>query len=128
MKLNTHLELDTSLNGKVVELKDSYSKVELTTTSQMLADAQGLIHGGFIFCAADYAAMSAVNDPYVVLAKSETKFTAPVKLNDIVTLEATITEQNGIKSTVEVVATVEDKTVFKGVFYTATLDKHVLEI
>ncbi|MEA3497858.1 MAG: hotdog domain-containing protein [Campylobacterota bacterium] len=128
MKLNTHLELDNSLNGKVVELKDGYSKVELTTTSQMVADSNGLIHGGFIFCAADYAAMSAVNHPYVVLAKSEIKFTAPVKLNDIVTLEATITEQNGIKSTVDVTATVEDKTVFKGLFYTATLEKHVLEI
>ena len=128
MELNTHLELDNSLNGKVVELKNAYSKVELTTISQMVADKQGLIHGGFIFCAADLAAMSAVNHPFVVLVKSETKFTAPVKLNDIVVLEATISEQNGIKSTVEVIATVEDKTVFKGVFYTATLKKHVFEI
>ena len=128
MELNTHLELDNSLNGKVIELKSAYSKVELTTTPQMVADKQGLIHGGFIFCAADFAAMAAVNDPYVVLAKSETKFTAPVKLNDIVILEAIIKEQNGIKSTVEVIASVEDKTVFKGVFYTATLEKHVLEI
>lgn len=128
MNLNTHLELDTSLNGKVVELKNAYSKVELTTVQQMVADKQGLIHGGFIFCAADLAAMAAVNDPFVVLAKSETKFTAPVKLNDIVILEARITEQNGIKSTVEVIATVEDKTVFKGTFYTATLEKHVLDV
>jgi len=128
MKLNTHLELDNTLNGKVVELKENYSKVELTTTPLMVADSHGLIHGGFIFCAADFACMAAVNDPFVVLAKSETKFTAPTKLNDIVILEASIKEQNGIKSTVEVIATVEDKIVFKGTFYTATLEKHVLDI
>jgi acyl-coenzyme A thioesterase PaaI-like protein len=128
MKLNTHLELDNTLNGKVVELKENYSKVELTTTPLMVADSHGLIHGGFIFCAADFACMAAVNDPFVVLAKSETKFTAPTKLNDIVILEASIKEQNGIKSTVEVIATVEDKIVFKGTFYTASLEKHVLDI
>ena len=128
MKLNTHLKLDNKLNGNIIELKDDYAKVQLETNEMMVADEQGLIHGGFIFCAADFAAMACVNDPYVVLAKSETKFTAPVKLGDIVMLEANITEKNGIKSTVNVEARVGDKTIFKGIFYTATLDKHVFDM
>ena len=67
MKLNTHLNINTSLCGKVVKLDTGYAEVLLHTTQQMSADSQCLVHGGFIFAASDYAAMSAVNDPYVVL-------------------------------------------------------------
>ncbi|MEA3290667.1 MAG: PaaI family thioesterase [Campylobacterota bacterium] len=128
MKLNTHLDIDNKLNGKVIELNQNYAKVELITIKTMIADQKGLIHGGFVFCAADYAAMCAVNDPFVVLAKSETKFIAPVKVDDVVVFEAKVIDQNGIKSTVDIEAKVLEKVVFKGVFYTATLDKHVLDI
>ena len=92
----------------------------------MAADAEGLVHGGFIFGAADYAAMAAVNDPYVVLAKASSKFIAPVKVGENVILEAKITETNGNKSTIEVTATVEANTVFTGEFLTAVLKQHVL--
>ena len=61
MKLNTHLEIDNSLSGKVVELKEDYAKVELKTTDIMRADKKGLVHGGFTFCAADFAAMASIN-------------------------------------------------------------------
>ena len=128
MELNTHLKLDKSLNGEVVELKENYAKVKLETTQNMIADKEGLIHGGFIFCAADYAAMACINDPFVVLAKSTTKFIAPVKLGDIVTLEANLKEKNGFKATVEVIAKVEEKDVFKGEFFTAVLKHHVLSL
>ena len=128
MELNTHLKLNNSLNGKIVELKVDYAKVELKTIETMVADEEGLIHGGFIFCAADYAAMACINDPFVVLAKSTTKFIAPVKLGDIVTLEANLKEKNGFKATVEVIAKVEEKDVFKGEFFTAVLKHHVLSL
>jgi acyl-coenzyme A thioesterase PaaI-like protein len=128
MKLNTHLELNPSLNGKIIELKENYAKVELQTTDIMKADKEGLVHGGFIFCAADFCAMACINDPYVVLAKSTTKFIAPVKVGDIVILEATVKEQEGFKATVEVVASVSNKAVFKGEFLTAVLKQHVLSL
>ncbi len=128
MKLNTHLKLDNSLNGEIVELKLNYAKVKLQTIESMAADEQGLIHGGFIFCAADYACMAAINDPFVVLAKSTTKFIAPVKLGDTVIVEATVKEQDGNKATVEVIAKVDDKDVFKGEFLTAVLKQHVLSL
>ena len=128
MELNTHLKLNNSLNGKIVELKVDYAKVELKTIETMVADEEGLIHGGFIFCAADYAAMACINDPFVVLAKSTTKFIAPVKLGDIVTLEASIKEQDKNKATVEVVGKVEEKDIFKGEFLTAVLKQHVLSL
>ena len=126
MELNTHLKLNNELNGKVVELGEGYAKVEQLTTELMVADEQGLIHGGFTFCAADFAAMACVNDPYVVLAKGDTKFLAPIKLGQTVVYEAKILESEGRKSTIEVVATVQENAVFKGTFSTVTLDSHIL--
>ncbi len=126
MQLNTHLKLDNNINGKVIELQEGFSKIQLFTKEFMAADAQGLVHGGFAFCAADFAAMAAVNNPYVVLAKSETKFLAPVKVGETIVFEANIIKQETNRSTIEVIGSVSSTAVFKGIFYTATLDKHIL--
>jgi len=128
IKLNTHLELDNEINGKVIELKEDYAKVELITKEFMRADSFGLVHGGFIFCAADLAAMAAVNDPNVVLAKSENKFLAPTKVGDIVLLEANIIKKDKNKSIVEVVGYINNEKVFTSLFYTVTLNKHILNM
>ena len=126
MQLNTHLNINTPLCGKVTKLHKNYAEVLLHTTQQMVADEQGLVHGGFIFGAADYAAMSAVNDPLVVLGASSSKFTAPVKVGDAVLCKATVVSQKGKKREVEVQAFVDEKLVFEGSFITFVLDKHVL--
>ncbi len=126
MKLNTHLKIDNSLNGEVIKLEKDYAKVKLKTIETMKADEEGLVHGGFIFGAADFAAMASVNDPLVVLAKSETKFLAPVKVGQSVIFEADVIQSDGRKFTVEVSASADDKKVFVGTFYTVILDKHVL--
>jgi len=126
MQLNTHLNIDTSLCGKVTKLEVNYAEVLLCTTQQMTADVQGLVHGGFVFGAADYAAMSAVNDPYVVLGASSVKFIAPVKVGDAVLCKAKVVNTKGKKSVVEVEAFVNEKLVFEGVFTTFVLPSHVL--
>jgi len=127
MELNTHLNIDTSLCGRVIKLQVGYAEVLLHTTQQMSADTQGLVHGGFIFGSADYAAMSAVNDPLVVLGSSNSKFIAPVKVGDVVLCKATVMSSKGKKRVVEVQAYVSDKLVFEGSFTTFVLDKHVLD-
>ncbi len=126
MKLNTHLNINTSLCGKVTKLQENYAEVLLHTTQQMTADRQGLVHGGFIFGAADYAAMSAVNDPLVVLGASSSKFLAPVKVGDVVLCRAIVVSEKGKKREVEVQAFVNEKLIFEGSFTTFVLDKHVL--
>ena len=126
MRLNTHLNINTTLCGKVTKLQENYSEVLLHTTQQMTADKQGLVHGGFIFGAADYAAMSAVNDPFVVLGASSSKFLAPVKAGDAVFCKATVVSEKGKKREVKVQAFVSEKLVFEGGFITFVLDKHVL--
>ena len=127
MQLNTHLNINTSICGKVTKLHKNYAEVLLHTTQQMTVDRQELVHGGFIFGAADYAAMSAVNDPYVVLGASSSKFLAPVKVGDTVLCKASIVSEEGKKREVKVQAFVSEKLVFEGSFTTFVLSKHVLE-
>ncbi|MEY3089826.1 MAG: hypothetical protein RL113_142 [Pseudomonadota bacterium] len=127
MRLNTHLDIDNTLCGKVVKLQEGYAEVMLHTTHQMRADAQGLVHGGFVFGAADYAAMSAVNDPHVVLGAASSKFLAPVKVGDMVLCKAIVIETKGKKAAVQVEAYVQEKKVFEGSFTTFVLENHVLE-
>ena len=126
MQLDTHLEIDTSLCGKVIKLDDGYAEVLLHTTQKMRADKQGLVHGGFVFGAADYAAMSAVNDPFVVLGTSSCRFTAPVQVGDAVLCKAEVVEEKGKKRSVSVQAFVSEKLVFEGDFTTFVLEDHVL--
>ena len=127
MQTNTHLDIKTALCGKVTRLEIGYAEVLLYTTHQMSADKQGLVHGGFVFGAADYAAMVTVNDPYVVLGSSTSTFIAPVKVGDAVLCKATLVDVKGKKRLVEVQAFVSQNLVYEGVFTAFVLDKHVLE-
>jgi len=127
MKLKTHLNINNSLCGKVTKLEHDYAEVLLYTTQQMSADEQGLVHGGFVFGAADYAAMCAVNDPYVVLGASSTTFVAPLKVGDVVCCKAQVTTSKGKKKIVAVKAMVNDTLVFQGMFTTFVLTQHVLK-
>jgi len=126
MKVNTHLKIDNALCGKVTKIEEHYTQVLLHTRAVMSVDEQGLVHGGFIFGSADYAAMVAVNDPYVVLGSAQTKFIAPVSVGDVVRFEAHVLEHKGRKNEVEVKAFVKEKLVFKGHFTTFVLENHVL--
>jgi acyl-coenzyme A thioesterase PaaI-like protein len=94
---------------------------------QMAADQQGLVHGGFIFSAADYAAMIAVNHPHVVLGACDVKFLKPVRVGETVMVRATVQEVKGKKYWVSVSATKDADEVFQGMFTCFVLDKHVLE-
>ena len=124
---NTHPAIDPALCGRPTELAEGRAVVELLTTDVMRADDRGLVHGGFVFGAADYAAMLAVNDPNVVLGAADTRFTAPVRVGQTVRVVAQVVDQKGRKQTVEASASVNDKEVFSGTFVAFVLDQHVLD-
>ena len=127
MKIDTHRHIDQSLCGKPLSVEGGNSHVELVTNEQMAADEQGLVHGGFIFGAADYAAMIAVNHPHVVLGASDVKFLKPVRVGETVMVQAQVQEVKGRKYWVSVSVTKEGEAVFQGMFTCFVLDKHVLE-
>ncbi len=126
MDINTHKSINSRYSGKVVYISNKKARVVLHTNIDMVADETGLIHGGFIFSSADYAAMVAVNDENVVLGSSECRFIAPVKKGECVIFDAVSKSQNGRKIEVYVEGRVDGKTVFTGTFTTFVLKKHIL--
>ncbi len=126
--LNTHEKINPTFSGRIVFLEKGYAKVSLETSDVMRAEDLGLVHGGFIFSAADYAAMAAVNEPNVVLASSSCLFLAPVRSGDIVVFEATEHQKEGRKRNVTVVGTVHEIKVFEGEFKTVITERHVLRL
>jgi acyl-coenzyme A thioesterase PaaI-like protein len=126
-RANTHLEIDAALVGTVSELAPGSAIVELETTSAMSADAEGLVHGGFVFGAADYAAMLAVNDPNVVLGSAETRFLAPLRVGQSIRLVARVDAEKGKKRVVLVEGSCGDQAVFTGTFTCFVLEQHVLQ-
>jgi acyl-coenzyme A thioesterase PaaI-like protein len=127
MMLKTHLKIDNGLCGTVIALEEGYAAVELETTPQMAADERGLVHGGFVFGAADYAAMAAVNEPTVVLAASRCRFLAPSKVGDELLFKAKCVENDGKKYMVTVTGYCGETEVFTGEFKTVVTPRHVLE-
>lgn len=126
--IDTHQSISTELVGRPVAVGDGTATVELETTTAMRADETGLIHGGFVYGAADYAAMLAVNEPTVVLAGSSVTYPAPTRAGDLVTATASVTATDGRRRTVECTAAVEDETtVLEGTFDCTVPDRHVLE-
>jgi len=127
MEQNTHLNIESSLCGDVVSIEEGFAHVRLVTTLQMAADEEGLIHGGFLFGAADFAAMCAVNEPNVVLAASECRFSAPSRVGDVIDFEARVTDRDGPKARVEVTGRSSERGVFTGSFKTIVTKEHVLK-
>jgi len=128
MELKTHKNASPKLVGRLVSLEEGVEVVaELDTFDEMSVDELGLLHGGFTFSLADYAAMTAVNHPNVVLGGAECRFVAPVKAGDTMVARASVKGGEGRRRDVEVDVSVGERKVFEGVFKCYILDKHVLE-
>lgn len=127
MEPNTHPRIDTSLSGEVVQVDEGEAVVELHALEAMRVDDEGLVHGGFVFGAADHAAMLAINHPLVVLGGATCRFKAPVRVGETVRLHARQVEGDARRQQVEVSGTVGERKVFEGTFTTFVLDRHVLD-
>ncbi|MBE0513809.1 hotdog domain-containing protein [Sulfurimonas sp.] len=126
--LKTHEEVNHDLCGEIEKMDIGYVELKLVTTHDMIADSKGLIHGGFVFGAADYAAMAAVNERNVVLVASNCQFLSPVKFGDIINFTAKVRHKEGRKRNVHVIGNVLDIKVFDGEFKTVVTDRHVLKL
>lgn len=124
----THMLIDASLVGSILEITPGGSKVKFELLPSMRVDAQNLVHGGFVFGAADYAAMLAVNHPYVVLHNAETRFRMPCRVGDLLIVTANVIVQDSRKPVVAVSAVNQAGIeVFSGSFSCVVLAKHVLD-
>jgi len=131
MHPRTHLAIDPRLVGEARKIiEGSAAQAVLVTLPEMAADERGLVHGGFVFGLADYAAMLAVNHPNVVLGSSEVRFLKPVLVGERLVANAVVekTEQmEGKKIRVRVVVRRGEEEVLTGSFLCFTPERHVLE-
>ena len=138
MEQRTHKLASERLVGRPLKIEPGCAEVELLTTEEMAVDEYGLVHGGFTFGLADYAAMLAVNEPTVVLGKAEVRFLKPVKVGERLTARARVieNERGGVgdgtsprrkKLVWAEVLNGRNEKVFEGTFHCYVLEKHVLE-
>lgn len=126
----THLAIDHRLCGVPLVIAQDAASVALVTTAEMAADERGLVHGGFVFGLADFAAMLAVNDPNVVLGSAEVKLRKPVQVGERLVAAAHVEkaeEAAGRRSRVRVEVRRGEEVVLSGDFLCFTLDRHVLD-
>ena len=126
----THNFISKDLVGEVKWIEGGKTaRVDLRTNADMKADGRGLVHGGFTFGLADYAAMVAVNEPWVVLLSSAVKFLKPVTVGDQLTAEARLTHTEGKKRKIWCeVFNQERQKVFAGEFLCYVPEQHVLDL
>ncbi len=126
MQARTHQHMSARLVGTPVTIEAGRAVVELHTNEEMRADATGLVHGGFVFGLADYAAMLAINEPTVVLGSADVHFTAPVSAGQVLVAEADALTPDGKKLPVRVDVRAGDTTVLSGTFVCFVPSAHVL--
>ena len=126
-ELVVHSKIKTNFSGNLIELKKGQSKVVLPTTSDMIVDEFGLIHSGFIFGAAEYAAVAAINEENIVIIGCRAKFFAPAKLGDVIEFEAKGRFEEARKREIKVIGKINGVKVFEGIFQAVLLEKHILQ-
>jgi acyl-coenzyme A thioesterase PaaI-like protein len=123
----THLGISPRWVGVPGELLPGQARARLDTHPEMAADERGLVHGGFTFGLADYAAMLAVNEPHVVLGGSSCRFLRPVRVGERLEAIGTVKEAKGKKRLVEVKVFSGDSVVLEGELTCFVLEHHVLD-
>ncbi|HEF9847609.1 TPA: PaaI family thioesterase [Campylobacter coli] len=128
-ELLTCPELNTSLAGTIIELDKNFAKSILITTSDMIVDEQGLVFDAFIFAAANYVAQASINKEFSVVIGSKCFFYAPLKLGDVLELEAhALFDETSKKRDVKVVGHVKEIKMFEATIQVVSIDEHIFKL
>lgn len=129
---NIELQACTSLKGELVGniVKMTYEEVitKFVPTKQMISDESNLIHSGFIFNAANYAAMCLVNQSHAITIGSEVEFLAPVEFEQEMMFLATVKQSNNKKFEINVKGTLLDIKIFEAIFHIAVFEKQLFKL
>jgi acyl-CoA thioesterase len=126
--VHTHQRLAPSAVGKIRDIKEGYARTEFKLHKDMAVDEHDLAFTGYIFNAANYAAMIAVNEPNVIISSAKTMFLLPIKVGEVLTFEAISKHRESKKKMIRVTATQQGVKVFEGEFATLVYDSHVLDV
>ncbi len=125
--LKTHKRVNSAFSGSITALEENHSKVNLLTTKDMTTDELGLVHSGFIFSAASYAAAVSINQENTIIIGSKVSFLAPAKVGDNIEFEAKVKFEDLRKREISVIGKINDIRVFQGVFHAVVLEKHIFK-
>ncbi|TLD97462.1 PaaI family thioesterase [Helicobacter jaachi] len=129
---NSDLEVCTSMPanivGELVELYRHKAVVKFVPNERMIMDESKMIHAGFVFNSASYAAMAAINKKYSVLIASDVKFLAPIELGHEVIFKAEAIQSDTKKCEVKVEGYLLDIKIFDSIFHIAVFDKKIFKL
>ncbi len=127
-ELKTYQKSHSVFSGEVIELKDDYSKVLLSTTEEMCVDDYNLINQGFVFAAGHLAAIAAVNNPRAIITNCTVKFLAPIEFGSSIEFEGFSKRGDMKKTEVKVIGKLLGVKIFEADFHAVNLEKHPLKI
>lgn len=136
-QVNIRLELDdlevctgmsSNVVGELIELYKNKAIVRFTPTERMIMDDSKMIHTGFVFNAASFAAMAAINKKYSVLIAADVKFLAPIELGHEVTFKADAIQGDTKKCEVKVEGYLLDIKILDSIFHIAVFDKKIFKL
>ncbi len=125
--IKTSPAIKLNLSGTTTFLEKNHAKTKFYTNADMVADDRGLIHSGFIFSAANYAALVAINEEFCVTIGARINFFGPLKLGDIIEFEAKAHFDENRKREVRVTGHTKEIKIFEGTFQLVTLDEHIFD-
>lgn len=128
-ELLTCPDINNSISGTIISVSKNHAKSVMITTADMVVDSQGLIFDGFIFAAANYVAQAAINKEFSVLIGSKCFFYAPLKLGDVLELEAqALFDDSSKKRDVKVLGYVKEIKIFEATLQLVSTDDHIFRL
>ncbi|ARR02243.1 MULTISPECIES: PaaI family thioesterase [Campylobacter] len=126
--LNIPININSTLCGGILDMKPNYAKTALVTSNEMIFDDEKLIHGGFIFGAAELAAHVSVNTQYSVTIGAKVNLYAPARVGDLIEFEAHAYFEESKKREVKVIGTIKGIKVFEGTYQIVVLEEHIFKL
>ena len=126
--LNIPISINSTLCGGIINMKPNYAKTASVTSDEMAFDDEKLIHGGFIFGAAEWAAHVAINTQSSVTISAKVNLYAPAKVGDLIEFEAQAYFEESKKREIKVVGTIKDIKVFEGTYQVVILEEHIFKL
>ena len=125
-QLKSSALINQSIVGFLEEIVPGEATVKLVCTDDMVADQKGLIHTGFMFNSANYAALLAINEPNAITIVSKANFLLPAVLDDEVIFKARAMQTESRKRVVRVDGFLRDNKIFEAEFSIVVMDRHIL--
>ncbi|MGP1562097.1 MAG: PaaI family thioesterase [Helicobacteraceae bacterium] len=125
-QLKSSALINQSIVGFLEEIAPGEATVKLVCTDDMVADQKGLIHTGFMFNSANYAALLAINEPNAITIVSKANFLLPAVLDDEVIFKARAMQTESRKRVVRVDGFLRDNKIFEAEFSIVVMDRHIL--